>query len=494
MLRLFKTVKPKSMTSGTIIGELRSLLSCLYIESLGGSRGLSSTSRLPKTIKQLLVDGTAAPSESTTIIGHIRSIRRQKQVTFALIDDGSCDEGLQAVLKNSDSLKDLTFGSAVRLNGKLVQSRGSGQAIELLVDSTEVVGPCDPATYPLQPPSSSTPNTTEFLRSHLHLRLRTMSMQQTMRLRADLKTALESFFRNFIYVHTPVITGIDAEGGGESFQVQGGTEFFSTPAHLTVSSQLHLEAFQAALGRVYTLAPCFRAERSMTGRHLAEFWMLEAEWGSQSLDELCGFVEDMLKHTIHTVLPSRDNTDLLQNPWPRVTFHDAVKILQASNQEFAFEPHPSRALQSEHEKYLSEVHFEGPIFVVNYPKEMKPFYMRINDDEKTVACFDLLVPRVGELVGGSVREERYDVLRRNMLEVGLIDEELGSSEPSTDSKNPYESYLSLRQHGSLPHMGFGMGFERLLVWMGPEVQTSVVETGNVREAVGMPRWRGTMGM
>ncbi|KAE9401489.1 asparaginyl-tRNA synthetase [Gymnopus androsaceus JB14] len=428
-------------------------------------------SRLPQTIKQLLASGKA--TSFTTITGHIRSIRRQKQVTFALIDDGSCAEGLQAVLKNcSDSL---TFGTAVRLNGKLIPSRGPGQDIELLVDSAEVVGPCDPSTYPLQAHSG---NTTEFLRSNLHLRLRTQLMQQTMRLRADLKSAIESFLNasGFVYCHTPIITGIDAEGGGESFRVEEGKEFFGAPAHLTVSSQLHLEAFQAALGRVYTLSPCFRAERSMTGRHLAEFWMLEAEWTSSSLDELCGFVEDMLKHAIG---------DTLDHAWPRVTFHDAIKILEASQQSFAFPPHPSQPLQSEHEKYLAEVHFKGPVFVINYPKAMKPFYMRANDDGETVACFDLLVPRVGELIGGSVREEREDALRRNMLQAGLISE-------GDMAENAYSSYLSLRQHGSLPHMGFGMGFERLLVWIGAE--KGLVETGSVREAVGMPRWKGRMGI
>ncbi|KAJ3745514.1 hypothetical protein DFH05DRAFT_1395960 [Lentinula detonsa] len=494
--------------------------------------------RLPRTIKELL-DGQRT-CRTTTITGHVRSIRRQKQRTFALIEDGSTDRGLQAVFnhtdqRNTQKLKQLTFGAALRLTGSLVESKGPGQDFELVVgkdDSIEVLGKSDPSTYPLQPKNSSSSTTTaissssgthsvEYLRNHLHLRLRTPAMQRTIRLRARIKENLEGYLNRehgFVYVHTPLITGIDAEGGGESFlvgveqgrdsdkseeEVQRSQQFFSRPAHLTVSSQLHLEAFQAALGRVYTLSPCFRAERSLTGRHLSEFWMLECEWGA--LNEQ----DDELYRAAFSGIP-----------WPRVTYTEAVGILQRESELylqrqlqaqvdenkncssslsspsstsspsetlFKFPPILGQPLQSEHEKYLTEVYFKNsPVFVLDYPRAIKPFYMRVNDntnnasdDVETVACFDLLVPHVGELVGGSVREERYEVLRRNMHWHRRF-------------QNPYEWYLDLRQYGSVPHGGFGMGFERLVVWLS--VDKGVSGVGNIREAIGMPRWKGKMGM
>ncbi|KAF9078118.1 hypothetical protein BDP27DRAFT_1310807 [Rhodocollybia butyracea] len=596
--------------------------------------GISRDYRLPKTVKQLLQEASATPESTSgspitpsssnklsnenlvTVTGHIRHIRRQKFNTFALIDDGSSARGLQAVFRHpklkeealegqmeqwKESLKDLSFGTAVKVTGRLVGSPGPGQDIELVVEpvldslsqaKVEIVGKCDPNTYPLQAHNDSTSpssqksssassgHSAEFLRSHLHFRLRTPAMQQAMRLRAKLKELLESWLsheQQLVYVHTPVLTGIDAEGGGETFRVAKiendendeaeieaeESEFFSRPAHLTVSSQLHLEAFQAALGRVYTLASCFRAERSQTGRHLAEFWMLECEWGdlgdqpleteslgaptsSRDLHGVCTFVEGMLRHTISELLPfalppdgskplriKDDNTwirpDLLPEfrqvvdgpRWARVTYTEAVEILRkavastsqsVSQPVFKFSPTLGHALQSEHEKYLAEVHFQGPVFVMDYPKALKPFYMRVNDDTshaeletqkvETVACFDLLVPRVGELVGGSVREERYEVLKKAMVEGQLIPGDSSRTEVFTKLdgtttlenktkeaeglENPYAFYLSLREHGSVPHGGFGMGFERLILWLGG--------ADNVREAVGMPRWKGRMGM
>ncbi|KAJ3862112.1 asparaginyl-tRNA synthetase [Lentinula novae-zelandiae] len=479
--------------------------------------------KLPKTIKQLLEQGSYSAPPLTSITGHVRSIRRQKRCTFALIEDGSTSKGLQAVFKHGvqgegtgtamvEKLGQLTFGAGVNVTGRLVESTGPGQDVELVVegvDGVKVVGRCDPDTYPLQPhhsgassSSSSGTHSAEYLREHLHLRLRTPGIQHTMRLRAKVKEALEGYLtgeQEFVYVHTPVITGIDAEGGGESFRVgkgEEGEEFFGRPAHLTVSSQLHLEAFQAALGRVYTLAPSFRAERSMTGRHLAEFWMLECEWGgvSQDLDlhGLCTFVEDMLRYTIARVLHSGSDNELhraafSQKPWPRITYSEAIHILQQAQPLFTYPPTLGNSLQSEHEKYLAEVHFKSPVFVLDYPRRVKPFYMRVNPrtDMETVACFDLLVPRVGELVGGSVREERYEVLRSSMVDAGLIP----SPPPHSPKKpqNPYEWYLDLRRHGSVPHGGFGMGFERLILWLG-------VGIANIRESVGMPRWKGWMGM
>ncbi|KIK61601.1 hypothetical protein GYMLUDRAFT_42614 [Collybiopsis luxurians FD-317 M1] len=560
--------------------------------------------KLPKTVKQLLKASATSDSLTptrATVTGHIRSIRRQKHVTFALIEDGSSSAGLQAVFRHGpkggvvresilEKLNDLDFGASVTLTGMLVESKGPGQDFELVVDlgdstvqgqSVEVVGKCDPSTYPLQPHHSDGGHSAEFLRDHLHLRLRTQPMQNVMRLRSKVKDALEGYLskeQEFFNVHTPVLTGIDAEGGGETFRVaktqktegqEGKEEFFAKPTYLTVSSQLHLEAYQAALGRVYTLAPCFRAERSMTGRHLAEFWMLECEWGnlgdigigseiakdlasnssSRDLHGLCTFVEDMLRHTISAVLPDlgdhnpyKDELKQVENGprWARVSYSDAVQILQQAEENhastssdlsstsssagqkrlFEFPPALGASLQSEHEKYLAEVHFKGPLFVMDYPKELKPFYMRLNDDLEpdsdssenrsidkiragitTVACFDLLVPRVGELVGGSVREERFDVLKTRMEEAGLITASVPTSAPVSTSadaisgegpegletkENSYEWYLDLRRHGPVPHGGFGMGFERLILWLGG--------AENVREALGMPRWKGRMGM
>ncbi|KAJ3995362.1 hypothetical protein F5050DRAFT_1573763 [Lentinula boryana] len=497
--------------------------------------------RLPRTIKELL-DGQRT-CRTTTITGHVRSIRRQKQRTFALIEDGSTNRGLQAVFNHADQrstqkLKQLTFGAALRLTGSLVESKGPGQDFELVVgkdDSIEVLGKSDPSTYPLQPKNSLSSTTTaissssgthsvEYLRNHLHLRLRTPAMQRTIRLRARIKENLEGYLNRqhgFVYVHTPLITGIDAEGGGESFlvgveqgrdsdkseeEVQRSQQFFSRPAHLTVSSQLHLEAFQAALGRVYTLSPCFRAERSLTGRHLSEFWMLECEWGALSDIKSEGRFDGSTSSGSSTessedkVLLKDEQDDELYRaafsgiPWPRVTYTEAVGILQRESELYLqrqlqaqFPPILGQPLQSEHEKYLTEVYFKNsPVFVLDYPRAVKPFYMRRNsgslenaDKVETVACFDLLVPHVGELVGGSVREERYELLRRNMHWHRRF-------------QNPYEWYLDLRQYGSVPHGGFGMGFERLVVWLS--VDKGVSGVGNIREAIGMPRWKGKMGM
>ncbi|KAJ3760301.1 asparaginyl-tRNA synthetase [Lentinula raphanica] len=509
-----------------------------------------------------------------TLTGHAHSIRRQKRCTFLSLSDGSSDRTIQVVVRHQlgkeledkswkreleETLKQITFGSAIRITGSLVQSQGPGQDLEVVLDldsledhstmDVEILGKCDPTTYPLQPKNStrlsshsSTPTTQghslSHLRSHLHLRLRTPSLQHTLRLRALTKHTLESYLssssRRFVYVHTPILTGIDAEGGGESFVVSGeGGErelFFNAAAYLTVSSQLHLEAFQASLGRVYTLSPCFRAERSLTGRHLSEFWMLECEWGLRGggVEDLCEFVEDMVRYTIKEVVFHNDNnvegrggmhselyhTAFSPLPWPRITYTEAITILQSESLNHALsqpQPQPQPLfhhpptwglpLQSEHEKYLTDVYFPPlqnqhrrlPVFVVDYPRSVKPFYMRVNDVEgveraneaETVACFDLLVPGVGELAGGSVREERYEILEQSMERAGLLQE-----------RSPYEWYLDLRKYGSIPHGGFGLGFERLIAWLvaGTEASGPSGKVGNIREMIGMPRWKGRMAL
>ena len=315
----------------------------------------------------------------------------------------------------------------------------------------------------------------------------------------DMRSLHEFFHENdFIYVHTPIITSNDAEGAGESFRlapvpprsVDRGvttqdTEFFNKPSYLTVSSQLHLEVLSNAVARVWTLSPCFRAERSQTSRHLAEFWMLEAEWSFvRSVDELCDVAEASIKHVLQHQSPDREflqadsgaswtstTTAASEVPWARITYTDAIHELQKSGAQFEFAPRWGLPLQSEHERWLADSFARGPIFVTDYPAAIKPFYMRQNDDGKTVACFDLLVPRVGELVGGSLREERSTLLEAAIKRQGLDEE-------------AYRWYTELRKFGGAPHGGYGMGFERLISWLGG------IE--NVRECIPMPRWSGRM--
>ncbi|KAF8626016.1 hypothetical protein AX15_005110 [Amanita polypyramis BW_CC] len=531
---------------------------------------LPSALRFAPTIRQLLENpGEVNDARQVTVSGWIKSIRRQKNVSFAVVTDGSSAQGLQAVFvgggKDSAEVKILTNGAAVKLTGKLVTSPGKGQDRELIVeleDSTsvsvsqpppgrvELLGECPHETYPIQKQSLSN----EYLRDRTHLRARTDKIAAMIRLRSMLQRRINTWFENqgFQHINTPILTGSDAEGAGEAFRIapiQGEhpaaiaarqdssspsllpppTDFFSRPAYLTVSHQLHLEALAAALSRVYTLSPCFRAEPSLTGRHLAEFWMLEAEWafsvfepGSPSpmvaekvsdTKELCQVVEAMLRSVASGVVgPERtedvsllwkqNNEDKLislekamksETPWTRMNYANAIKELQnhhwtyrlssgdsSGNSKFQYEPKYGKGLQSEHERWLAEHLVGGPVFVTDYPSTLKPFYMRSNsrqgvdlstEEAETVACFDLLVPHVGELVGGSVREERLDALSARMDQAGM-----GGPD--------YEWYKDLRRYGGAPHGGFGMGFERLVSWVGG------IE--NVREAVPVPRWAGRM--
>jgi asparaginyl-tRNA synthetase len=310
---------------------------------------------------------------------------------------------------------------------------------------------------------------------------------------------LHEFFHenDFVYVHTPIITSNDAEGAGEAFRLAPvpprstdrvatqDTEFFNKPSYLTVSSQLHLEVLSNAVARVWTLSPCFRAERSQTSRHLAEFWMLEAEWSFvRSAGDICDIAEASIKHVLRRysldrdLLPAGSGTPWTPTaetssevPWARITYTDAIHELQKSGAQFEFAPRWGSPLQSEHERWLADSFARGPIFVTDYPAAIKPFYMRLNDDGKTVACFDLLVPHVGELVGGSLREERSTLLEAAIKRQGLDEE-------------AYRWYTELRKFGGAPHGGFGMGFERLISWLGG------IE--NVRECIPMPRWSGRM--
>ncbi|TFK68359.1 asparaginyl-tRNA synthetase, partial [Pluteus cervinus] len=558
--------------------------------SSSSSSSSSSAYRLPPTIRQLLSQesqgntletsgrgqGQAASNQGSskaptledndriTVHGWIKSIRKQKNVSFAVITDGSSAKGLQAVFPGGkgELAKGLTNGASVRLVGSLVESPGKGQDKEFLVEDVSVLGSCDPEEYPIQKKAL----TNEYLRDNAHLRARTDNIAAMLRLRDTLNKRISSFFEDqgFTYANTPIITGNDAEGAGETFRISPliassdpadttplisaptsstsptsnpaitpptSTEFFSRPAYLTVSHQLHLEALAAAISRVYTLSPCFRAEPSQTGRHLAEFWMLEAEWafvgvGAESpaepnasmdnihrsrVHDVCDFVEACIRGVVGdlvassgggaTVSRARDDLDVLWKdgdaqkrealdrafgtsaPWPKISYTQAISELSSyassqSTSPFQFEPEWGRPLQSEHERWLAESFAGGsPIFVTDYPAEIKPFYMRVNEDGKTVACFDLLVPYVGELVGGSVREERLDVLEKRMSELGMVEEGKGE-------EGAYGWYKDIRKWGGAPHAGFGMGFERLVAWVGG--------IDNVRECIPMPRWAGRM--
>ncbi|RDB19575.1 Asparagine--tRNA ligase [Hypsizygus marmoreus] len=503
--------------------------------------------KLPPTICQLLAGPTLPEPPTITVSGWIKSIRRQKNVAFAVVSDGSSATGLQAVFTgNGEGIKGLTNGAAVRLTGKLVPSPGAGQEKELLVDlgkpgeasegkakgNLQVLGSCDPEAYPIQKQALST----EYLRDHSHLRARTDHIASMIRLRDALKRNIGTFFdeQGFCYTHTPVLTGNDAEGAGEAFKIAPissehpaahassavpqlstsspstsshphrpahDVEFFSRPAYLTVSHQLHLESLATALSRVYTLSPCFRAEPSLTKRHLAEFWMLEAEWafGSEnnSIEDVCALVEAGLRQVVGGIVASPDTHMLWKGgdeakhralvdavapstkPWTRISYTDAVKALETALPfaGFEYEPGWGAQLQSEHERWIAETFVGGPVFITDYPAALKPFYMRLNDSpttdaKATVACFDLIIPHVGELAGGSVREERLPMLEARMRE-GL-----------GGDLDAYRWYADLRRFGGAPHAGFGMGFERLVGWVGG--------MENVRECVPFPRWAGRM--
>ncbi|TFY57059.1 hypothetical protein EVJ58_g7257 [Rhodofomes roseus] len=383
-----------------------------------------------------------------------------------------------------------------------IDSPGKGQDKELRVEEVEVVGECDPAAYPIQKQALPV----DYLRDNCHFRARTNTIAEMLRLRATASDALQQFFNSlgFCYVHTPIITSSDCEGAGETFRVappepsepathpteNKPSEFFGHPAYLTVSSQLHLEALATALSRVYTLSPSFRAERSLTNRHLSEFWMLEAEWSfTQSVNDICAVTEGAIKDVLSKTQPhaqvfaqATGRSRILEHlqtasstpVWTRLSYGDAVAELakyHASARKFHFEPAWGKPLQSEHERWLAEELVKGPVFVTDYPVALKPFYMRLNDDGKTVACFDLLVPHLGELVGGSLREERSNLLDKALESHGL-------------DKTQYGWYSELRKYGGAPHGGFGLGFERLISWI------SGIE--NVRECIAMPRWAGRM--
>jgi asparaginyl-tRNA synthetase len=436
---------------------------------------------------------------SLVVKGWVRTKRESKEFVFLEINDGSCLKNLQAIVdagaEGFDQLERVNTGAAVSLYGALVESPGQGQKWELKVRRMEILGEADPS-YPLQKKR----HTDEYLRTIAHLRPRTNKFGALNRIRAELAFGVHRFFheRGFFHVHAPIITGSDCEGAGEMFQVttldlsnvpkKGGKadfeqDFFGKEASLTVSGQLAAENLACALGRVYTFGPTFRAENSNTPKHAAEFWMIEPEMAFASLADNMDLGEDCVKWLIQYLLDNcRDDLELFGNfvdktlfatldnilakPFVRLPYAEAVGILKSAPRNFEFPVDFGTDLQTEHERYLTEEHFKQPVIVYDYPKEIKAFYMRLNDDGKTVGAMDVLVPRIGELIGGSAREERLAVLERRIEELGLPKEE-------------YWWYLDLRRFGSVPHAGFGMGFERLLML--------VTGISNIRDVIPFPR-------
>jgi asparaginyl-tRNA synthetase len=431
--------------------------------------------------------------KDVTVHGWVRSKRDSKNFTFLEVNDGSCLRNLQVIADESietySALKQINTGASVEILGDLIESPGQGQKWELKAKEVKMLGYADQETYPLQKKRHSD----EFLRQISHLRPRTNKYGAIFRIRSEASFAVHQFFRErgFHYVHTPIITGSDCEGAGQMFRVttmddtkKPATEdFFGKAAYLTVSGQLNVENYACSLGSVYTFGPTFRAENSNTPRHAAEFWMIEPEVAFADIHDNMTLAEEFVKYLIWFLLENcyedlelffkfvdkeleAKLKDILESDFARVEYREAMKILAESGEKFEYPIGFGEDMQTEHERYLSEKHFKRPVFVYNYPKTIKPFYMRQNDDGETVAAMDLLVPHVGELIGGSQREERLDVLESAIEGMGLDKEE-------------YWWYTELRKYGSVPHSGFGLGFERFLMF--------VTGVSNIRDVIPFAR-------
>lgn len=455
-------------------------------------------------IKEIFRNIDAHLNKNVEVCGWIRAIRMSKNFGFIELNDGTFFQNLQIVvetdLPNYEAVSHLGTGAAVIAKGELVVSPGAGQKAELRATEIIIEGEC-PSDYPLQKKRHSF----EYLRTIAHFRPRTNTFSAVFRMRSVLAYAIHEYFqeRNFTYVHTPIITASDCEGAGEMFQVTTlpmndlpftgdhqvdyDFDFFGKPANLTVSGQLNAEAFAMAFGKVYTFGPAFRAENSNTARHAAEFWMLEPEIAFADLEQDMELAEDMMKYLIRTVLEKLPEemkffnefvdkgllerlNRIVNSEFGRVTYTEAIDILLKADVEFNYPVEWGIDLQTEHERYLTEQYFKKPLFVTDYPKEIKAFYMRLNDDGKTVAAMDLLVPGIGEIIGGSQREERYDVLVARMEELGL-------------KKEDYWWYLDLRKYGGTHHAGFGLGFERLIMYLSG--------VANIRDVIAFPRVTGS---
>ena len=444
--------------------------------------------------------------QEVTLSGWVRTRRDSKAgFSFLELNDGSCFGNLQIVadgtLPNYESeVKKLTAGSSVTVTGLVRESPGRGQATEVQAKSITVHGIADAEAYPLQKKQHSF----EFLRTIAHLRPRTNTFGAIARVRNCVSRSIHDFFQEegFYYIHTPIITASDCEGAGQMFrvttldpanpprvdeEVDYAQDFFGRRTYLTVSGQLDVEAFACALGKVYTFGPTFRAENSNTTRHLAEFWMVEPEMAFFDLRDNMDLAERFLKRIFRDVLdrcseemqffnqridPTAIETlqKIVQSPFVQISYTEAVEILKRSGQQFEFPVAWGHDLQAEHERFLTEKHFQQPVILFDYPRTIKPFYMRVNDDGRTVRAMDVLVPKVGEIIGGSQREERLDVLRQRMQEQGL------------DEEN-YWWYLDLRRYGTVPHSGFGLGLERTIQF--------ITGMGNIRDVIPYPRTPGS---
>jgi asparaginyl-tRNA synthetase len=470
-------------------------------------------------IKDLLQ--SAQQMEGATVKGWVRTFRNNQ---FIAINDGTCLDNLQAVVAlgqiDEEILRRITTGAAIEVQGNLIESLGKGQKVELIVEHLVIHGDANPEVYPLQPKRHSL----EFLREIAHLRFRTNTFSAVFRIRHGLSFALHQFFneRDFFYQHTPIITASDAEGAGQMFQVttldlnnvpknENGEidftrDFFNRQTNLTVSGQLEAELAALALSRVYTFGPTFRAENSNTSRHLAEFWMLEPEVAFADLNDNMDLAEEMLKYVIRYIMeyyaedlaflesrleeeekqkPQQDRSALklreklsfvVNNEFERLSYTEAIEILKNStpNKKKKFQyiiESWGADLQSEHERYLVEKHFQKPVILTDYPKDIKAFYMKLNDDNNTVRAMDILFPGIGEIVGGSQREERYEVLLSRMQEMHIPTEEM-------------YWYLDTRRFGTCPHAGFGLGFERLIQF--------VTGMSNIRDVIAFPRYPGNV--
>ena len=456
-------------------------------------------------IKKLFDGADSYADQSVTVCGWVRTLRDSKAIGFIEINDGSCFKGVQIVfeaakLANYKDIAKLNVGSAIKVTGKLILTPNANQPFEINADEISVEGFSTP-DYPLQKKRHSL----EYLRTIAHLRPRTNTFNAVFRIRSEAAYAIHKFFidRGFVYAHTPLISCSDCEGAGEMFKVttfdlanvpknEDGSvdyseDFFQKPAYLTVSGQLQAETMALAFGKVYTFGPTFRAERSYTQRHAAEFWMIEPEMAFAELSDNMDVAETMIKYVISYVLEHCKQeleflnkfvdkelierlTAVANSDFGRVTYTDAVKMLEEHNDEFEYKVSWGCDLQTEHERFLTEKIFKKPVFVTDYPKEIKAFYMRLNDDGKTVAACDCLVMGIGEIIGGSQREERLDVLEARINELGL------------DPKD-YDWYLDLRRYGGVKHSGYGLGFERLVMYL-----TGI---SNIRDVLPFPRTTGS---
>jgi asparaginyl-tRNA synthetase len=454
-----------------------------------------------------IYNGQVPRGSSVTVQGWVRTRRDSKAgVSFINLHDGSCFDALQVVAPNTlpnyqNEVLRLNAGCAMIASGQLVQSQGKGQTMELQAKTIQVIGWVDnPEIYPVSPKR----HTFEYLRTVAHLRPRTNSLGAVTRVRHCLAQAIHRFFheQGFFWIHTPIITASDCEGAGELFRVSTldlanlphkeagkidfSQDFFGRETFLTVSGQLNVEAYCLALSKVYTFGPTFRAENSNTSRHLAEFWMVEPEIAFADLNADADLAEALLKYIFQAVLEERsddmaffaqriDRTciqrleQMISTPFGRMDYGEAIQVLERCGKNFDYPVRWGLDLQSEHERYLAEEYVGRPLVIMNYPKEIKSFYMRLNDDERTVAAMDVLTPGIGEIIGGSQREERLEVLDRRMDELGL-------------NKEIYSWYRDLRRYGSVPHAGFGLGFERTISY--------VTGMGNVRDVIPFPRTPG----